>query len=73
MEIDQEFDNTNDWMEPGKIGCSFYVIEAQWFQQFDIDNRDDFDLCEYLMEKYVLKGCGERVYTEYRDEGGNEE
>ena len=64
---DQEFDNSNDWMKPGKVGRSFYIIEAQWFQQFDIDNRDEFDLCEFLMEKHVLKGRGEKVYTEYRD------
>ena len=64
---DKGFDNSNDWMEPGKVGRVIYHIKGQWFQRFDIDNRDDFDLCEFLMEKYILKGRGESVYYEYRN------
>ena len=43
------------------------VIETKWYQQFDIDNQDDWELCEWLFEKYILKGRGAKVYYDYKE------
>ena len=36
------------------------------WQQFDIDEPDHFDLCEVIMEHYLLKGRGMNVYQDYK-------
>jgi len=56
--------------EAEKAASSFcgrlnYHVEGKWYQQFDIDDKDDFELCEILMERYILKGRGAEVYEEY--------
>ncbi len=53
------------WMDFGKLDKPLYWIEAKWFQEFDIDDIDNFELCEILMEKYILKGRGPEIYEEY--------
>ena len=63
--LDGDMDNTNAWMEPGKAGRMMYYIQGQWFQQFEIDDKDSFELCEIMMERYILKGKGAEVYEEY--------
>lgn len=37
---------------------------CEW-QCFDIDYLDDFELCETLMERFILKGAGRAVYDRY--------
>ncbi|KKK95867.1 hypothetical protein LCGC14_2668480, partial [marine sediment metagenome] len=37
------------------------------WQQFDIDEPDHFDLCEVIMEHYLLKGRGMNVYHDYKE------
>ncbi|KKM18615.1 hypothetical protein LCGC14_1663870 [marine sediment metagenome] len=49
-------------MEGGKL-VNYYPFK--WYQQFDIDDKDDFELCEILMERYILKGRGAGIYEEY--------
>ena len=66
---DIEIDESNRWMLPGGPGRCMYYIQGKWFQGFEIDNRDTFELCEILMERYVLKGRGTAAYEEYRDRG----
>lgn len=41
----------------------YYGLEV--WQQFDIDEPDVFDLCEVLLEQYILKGKGMEVYKRY--------
>ena len=64
---DSEVHDSAHWMEPGGYGRMMYYIEGQWFQQFDIDDQADFDFCELLMERYVLKGRGAQIYWDYKD------
>ena len=64
---DADYEQSNFWMEPGKAGRPFHYVVGAWFQSFDIDNRDDFDLCEFLMERYVLKGRGAQIYWDYKE------
>ena len=47
-------------------GKPFYYILYKWYQEYDIDDLDSFELCEILMERYVLKGRGEKVYWDYK-------
>ncbi len=51
---------------PKQLCYDFYPIK--WWQQYDIDDIDDFEQCELLMEKYVLKGRGIEIYEEYANE-----
>lgn len=54
--------------KPGKIIADYYPLK--WWQQFDIDDADDFEQCEYLMRTYVLKGRGIEMYKEYGEGAG---
>lgn len=65
---DSQIDGTENWMLPGGPGRCMYYIQGEWFQTFEINDRDSFELCGVLMERYVLKGRGAAVYEEYRDE-----
>ena len=42
------------------------VCETEAWQQWDIETDKQFELCEILMEHYILKGRGPSVY--YNDE-----
>ncbi len=53
------------WMDFGKLDKPLYYLEAEWYQEYDIDDLDNFELCEILMEKYILKGHGPEIYEEY--------
>lgn len=46
-----------------------YWLEGRWYQTYDIDDQDSFELCEILFERYVLKGRGDAVYWEYKRGG----
>ena len=39
---------------------------CKWFQGYDIDDIDQFQFCELLMERYILKGRGEKIYWDYK-------
>jgi len=65
MASDVDFLNSNTWMEPGTVGRPVYYIQGKWFQQFEVDDKDSFELCEIMMERYILKGRGAAVYEEY--------
>lgn len=70
-DLDSKPDTSSTWMKPGQSGRCRYYVDAQWFQQFDIDYQDQFELCEILMERYILKGRGADVYFDYKKgEGG---
>ena len=43
-----------------------YWLEGQWWQAFDIDDQETFELNELLFERYILQGRGEAVYWDYR-------
>ena len=68
--IDSEIDMSARHAESGSLPSYFsqpwygYLLE-EW-QCFDIDTRDQFDLCEVIMDKFILKGNGRRVYDEYK-------
>jgi len=66
---DAEIDNTNLWMKPGKTGRVIYYMQGKWFQQFEIDDQDSFELCEIMMERYILKGRGAWIYYQYKNGG----
>jgi len=67
----KRFDIEDIYMETigrtGPTSVSGYV-EIEWFQQYDIDYQDDFELCEILMERYILRGRGAEIYFEYEEE-----
>lgn len=47
-----------------KTKVALFPLE-DW-QTFEIDYPADFDLCEILMEHFILKGQGSRVYGNTR-------
>jgi CMP-N-acetylneuraminic acid synthetase len=44
-----------------------YYNPCKWFQQFDIDDRDTFDLNELIFERYILSGEDEAIYWRYKE------
>lgn len=62
---DKGVDCSNFWLKPGKAGDATYCIDGKWFQQFNINTQEEFEFCELLMEKYILKGRGGEIYEEY--------
>ena len=65
--FDRNITESNIWMDPASEGQVQFYRPTEWYQQYDIDNRDIFELCEIMMERYILKGRGDRVYYDYRD------
>lgn len=51
----------------------FYYIAGFWYQAFDIDDQDMFELNEILFKRYILKGHGETVYWDYKAGGTKNE
>lgn len=64
---DQAPDNSDIWQDPNGPGRVRYYVQGRWFQQFEIDIQEEFEFCEILMERYILKGRGAKIYTDYRD------
>jgi len=56
---------------PELRGEEIFYIPAKWYQQFDIDDLDGFELCEILFERYILKGRDEKVYWDYKKGQGD--
>ncbi len=63
MFTDAELDTR--WMDFNRGGVPQYYLEAEWYQEFDIDIQDNFEFCEILMKRYILKGRGPEIYEEY--------
>lgn len=62
---DKDVDERASWYEPGVEGSVRFFIQGRWFQAFDIDDRESFEFCELLMERYILHGRGVRAYLDY--------
>ena len=45
----------------------FLYAPCELWQIQDIDDEAGFDICEKLMDLYILKGRGTAVYDEYAD------
>jgi len=49
-----------------------YYRIGRWFQRWDVDDQETFELNEFLFERYILKGRGDSVYWDYKHGGSNE-
>jgi CMP-N-acetylneuraminic acid synthetase len=54
------------WQEMMDAGA-YLPWPQEFWQRYDIDYPEDFDLVEYFLEKNILKGRGASVYTDYKD------
>ncbi len=50
-----------------------YVYHTELWQYADVDTQEEFEFGELLMEHYILKGQGMKVYEDYRDSWQNTE
>jgi len=50
-----------------------YVYHTELWQYADVDTQEEFELGEIIMEHYILKGQGMKVYEDYRDSWQNTE
>ena len=48
-----------------------YVYHTELWQYADVDTQEEFELGEIIMEHYILKGQGMKVYEDYRDSWQN--
>jgi len=75
IRYDSEVDNKVDtplFREAVRAGGREYSYRlCKWFQAYDIDDLDQFEFCELLMERYILKGRGEKVYWDYKKSEGD--
>ena len=46
-------------------GGDSYYIPCEYWQYADVDTADEFEFAELLMDHYILKGRGMKVYEEY--------
>ena len=58
----QNNQNIPDWISTSH----YYPIE--WWQQFDIDDIEDFRMMETLFREYILKPLGKNCYKRYKTE-----
>jgi CMP-N-acetylneuraminic acid synthetase len=54
-------------ISPKDDGRLLYYNPTKWFQQWDIDDRDTFDLNELIFEKFILRGEDETIYRRYKN------
>ena len=47
-------------------GWPYCYFLCKWYQEYDIDDLDTFELCEIMMNRYILKGRGEKIYWDYK-------
>ena len=45
----------------------YYYYLTKWYQGYDIDNQETWELNEIFMEKYILQGRGIEIYQEYAE------
>jgi CMP-N-acetylneuraminic acid synthetase len=45
----------------------YTTFRQEFWQRYDIDFQEDFDIAEYFLEKKILKGQGGKVYTDYKE------
>ncbi len=50
-----------------------YVYHTELWQYADVDTQEEFELGEIIMEHYILKGQGAKVYEDYKDSWQNTE
>lgn len=49
-----------------EIGMSIsHIYPIEWWQQYDIDDEKDFEMCEIFMRKYILEPLGDDCYERY--------
>ncbi len=48
-----------------RSNAEYFYTEAKPWQIYETDTAEDFELCEVLMEHFILKGNGMEVYNEY--------
>jgi CMP-N,N'-diacetyllegionaminic acid synthase len=58
-------DPTTDEFTPGD--CHYFPVEI--WQYADTDTAEEFEMAEVLMEHYILKGRGMKVYQDYAKKG----
>jgi len=49
-----------------QLETDFRYEEVEQFQVYETDDAEEWELCELMMEHYILKGRGREVYDEYR-------
>ncbi len=59
-DLDADLDKMENW--PGR---ECYFIPAQYWQYADVDTAEEFEFAELVMEHYILKGQGQKVYEDY--------
>ena len=67
-DLDSVLDNPEVWPS---IETYYYPLE--YWQYADVDTQEEFEFGELLMEHYILKGQGMKVYEDYRDSWQNTE
>lgn len=56
----------NAMMRDGEhLQQDFYYVECQPFQVYEVDTPGEFQLCERLMEHFILQGRGPEIYYDY--------
>lgn len=56
-------------VEENSIPTTHPHINLEPWQNVEVDTLEEFELAQVIMEHYILKGRGERVYYDYRDSG----
>ena len=59
--LDKVLDLPENWSS-----IEYYWVPAEYWQYADVDTAEEFEFAELVMEHYILKGQGMKVYTDYR-------
>jgi len=62
-DLDADLDLMENWTR-----TEGYFIPNECWQYADVDTLEEFQLGEVLMEHYILKGNGSKVYEDYRND-----
>jgi CMP-N-acetylneuraminic acid synthetase len=63
-DLDKDLDVIINTKE-GNISREGYYFPVEYWQYADVDTLEEFEFGEIIMERYILKGNGPKVYEEY--------
>lgn len=62
-DLDEKLNRMDEW-----AARESYFFPVESWQYADVDTAEEFELGEILMEHFILKGKGAKVYTDYHTE-----
>jgi len=66
------FNTPVEWLENKEGIATLKPVFDELWQEYDIDFQEEFEVCEFWMDRKILEGRGDEVYKEYHSHAMSE-